>query len=134
MIVGMPATKLVVADVDAAARFYEAIGLRLIAHNVGGEGAHRQKQAWLSVSGDMASHLLVLSQFLELPPPSPPTYPGEVWLTLNVADADAFIGMVTSAGGSVVRAPENQPDHGVRAAIVSDNEGHIIEIVGPLGA
>lgn len=132
MILGMPATKLVVGDVEAAARFYEAIGLKLIAHNVGGEGAHKQKQAWLSVSGDMSSHLLVLAQFLELAAPSPPSYPGEAWLTLNVEDADAFIGLVTRAGGSVVRAAENQPDHGVRAAIVSDNEGHIIEIVGPM--
>jgi hypothetical protein len=34
----------------------------------------------------------------------------------------------------VVRFGEDRPEHGVRAAIVGDNEGHIIEIVGPSGA
>jgi predicted enzyme related to lactoylglutathione lyase len=62
--------------------------------------------------------------------PSP--YPHEFWLAFNVADVDATCHQVTAAGGSIVRPGEDQPDHGVRAAVVADPEGHIIEIVGPV--
>jgi catechol 2,3-dioxygenase-like lactoylglutathione lyase family enzyme len=133
MIVGMHATKVVVRDVDAAEKFYEALGLKLVSRNLGGEKEVKQKQSWLSVTGDSASHMLILSQFLEVPTPPRPDYPGEFWLAFNVADVDAICEAVTSAGGSVLRAGEDRPEHGVRAAVVGDPEGHIIEIVGPIG-
>jgi catechol 2,3-dioxygenase-like lactoylglutathione lyase family enzyme len=132
MILGMHATKLVVHDVTAAEAFYQAIGLKLVSRNLGGEGEVRQQQSWLSVSGDSASHMLILSQFLEVPAPALPAYPREVWLAFNVADVDAICAAVSTGGGSVVRAGEDRPEHGVRAAVVADPEGHIIEIVGPI--
>lgn len=132
MILAMHATKLVVRDVAAAERFYAAIGLKRVAHNLGGEAEVRQQQAWLSVSGDSTSHMLILSQFLEAGTPPLPAYPREVWLAFNVADVDATIAAVEAAGGSLLRAGEDRPEHGVRAAVVGDNEGHIIEIVGPI--
>lgn len=133
MILAMHATKLVVRDVAAAEAFYQAIGLKLVTRNLGGEGDVRQQQSWMSVSGDSASHMLILSQFLEVPAPALPAYPREVWLALNVADVDATIAAVERAGGSVLRPGEDRPEHGVRAAVVADNEGHVIEIVGPIG-
>lgn len=133
MILGMHATKVVVRDIDAAEKFYETLGLKVVSRNVGGEREVKQKQSWLSVTGDSASHMLILSQFLEVPTPARPDYPGEFWLAFNVADVDAICEAVTSAGGSVLRAGEDRPEHGVRAAVVSDPEGHIIEIVGPMG-
>jgi len=133
MIVGMHATKLIVRDVTAAERFYTAIGLRLVNRNLGGEAEVRQQQSWLSVTGDSASHMLILSQFLEVAAPALPDYPREVWLAFNVADVDAVLAAVERAGGSIVRPGEDRPEHGVRAAIVGDNEGHLIEIVGPIG-
>lgn len=132
MILGMHATKLIVRDCDAAERFYGAIGLKLVARNTGGEGDVRQKQAWLSVSGDSASHMLILSEFLEVPPPPLPDYPREVWLAFNVADVDGVLAAAVRAGGSVLRPGEDRPEHAVRAAVVADHEGHIIEIVGPM--
>ena len=132
MILGMHATKLIVRDVAAAERFYEAFGLRLVNRNLGGEDEVRQQQSWLSVSGDMGSHVLILSQFVELPPPPEPVYPGEVWLAFQVADVDAVAARVEAAGGRVVRAGEDRPEHSVRAAIVADPEGHLIELVGPM--
>lgn len=132
MILGMHATKVVVRDVDAAERFYQAIGLQLVSRNTGGEAEVRQKQAWLSVTGDSGAHMLILSQFLEVPAPAPPAYPREFWLAFNVADVDAVCGAVKEGGGSVLRAGEDRPEHGVRAAVVADPEGHIIEIVGPM--
>jgi catechol 2,3-dioxygenase-like lactoylglutathione lyase family enzyme len=132
MILGMHATKLVVRDVEAAERFYQAIGLKRVTRNLGGEGTVRQNQSWLSVTGDSSAHMLILSQFTEVPAPALPDYPREFWLAFNVADVDAVIAAVEGAGGSVVRPGEDRPEHGVRAAVVADNEGHIIEIVGPL--
>ncbi len=132
MILGMHATKLVVRDVAAAEEFYHAIGLKLVNRNIGGTNEVRQQQAWLSVTGDSTSHMLILSQFLETPAPALPAYPREIWLAMNVADVDAVAGLAVAAGGSVLRPGEDQPHHGVRAAVIADNEGHIIELVGPI--
>jgi catechol 2,3-dioxygenase-like lactoylglutathione lyase family enzyme len=63
----MHATKLVVRDVTATERFYCALGLKLVNRNTGGEGDVRQEQSWLSASGDMESHVLILTRFTELP-------------------------------------------------------------------
>lgn len=126
------ATKLVVRDADAAERFYSALGFKLVSRNVGGEAETRQKQSWLSASGDMSAHLIILSEFTELPPPGPIAYPGEAWLAMYVADIEAACETVKQAGGSIVRAGQDQPEHQVRAAIVADPEGHIIELVGPM--
>ncbi|MCB2079205.1 MAG: VOC family protein [Novosphingobium sp.] len=133
MIVAMHATKVVVRDVEAAERFYAAIGLKLVNRNLGGEGNVRQQQSWMSVTGDSTSHMLILSQFTEIPTPPRPDYPGEFWLAFNVADVDAICDAVTREGGSILRPGEDRPEHGVRAAVVADPEGHIIEIVGPIG-
>ena len=132
MIVSIHATKLVVRDVDTAERFYQAIGLRLVTRNLGGEADWRQKQSWLSVTGDSSAHMLILSQFVELPAPARPGYPGELWLAFNVADVDTVIEAVTTAGGAVLRPGEDQPAYGVCAAIIADPEGHVIEVVGPM--
>jgi len=128
----MHATKLVVRDVVAAERFYLTMGLKLVSRNLGGEHEVRQQQSWLSATGDASAHLLILSQFLELPPPPAPVYPGEVWLAFNVADVEATVQVVVGAGGNVVRAGQDRPEHRVRAAVVSDPEGHLIEVVGPM--
>lgn len=132
MILGFHATKLVVRDVDAAERFYTALGLRLVSRNLGGEDEVRQQQSWLSVSGDMASHVLILTRFTELPPPPAPAYPGEIWLAFQVADVDAVVALANAQGGSTARAGEDRPEHQVRAAVVRDPEGHLIELVGPM--
>lgn len=133
MIIGMHATKVVVRDVEAMERFYRAIGLKLVNRNLGGEQEVRQQQSWLSVTGDANSHMLILSQFLEVPAPASTDYPGEFWLAFNVADVDGLCEAVATHGGSVLREGEDRPEHNVRAAVVADPEGHIIEIVGPMG-
>ena len=93
---------------------------------------HRQDQAWLAAPEDPAGHMLILSRFTELPPPPRPAYPGEVWLAVKVADIRTAIEAVEAAGGAVLRTPEDRPEHCVRAAVVGDPEGHIIEVVGTL--
>jgi predicted enzyme related to lactoylglutathione lyase len=132
MNIAMNATKLVVADVDAAERFYAALGLKVAGRNTGGEAEVAQRQSWLSATGDASGHMLILAQFLELAPPRPPVYPGEAWLTFNVIDVDGLCDRVLSAGGKIVRPGQDRPEHRVRAAVASDPEGHMIEIVGPM--
>lgn len=132
MDLAMHATKLVVGDVEAAERFYLALGLKLASRNLGGEDEVRQQQSWLSASGDMTSHVLILSRFLEKPMPPRPVYPGEVWLCFQVPDVDDAIAAAVTAGGTLFRAGQDRPEHGVRAAVISDNEGHYIELVGPM--
>ena len=128
----MHATKLVVRDVDVAEQFYEAIGLKVVSRNIGGEGDVHQQQSWLAASDAPNAHILILTRFLELPLPARPEYPGEIWLCFLVPDVDDTVAMVQARGGTLVRAGEDQPGHQVRAAVVTDPEGHLIELVGPM--
>jgi catechol 2,3-dioxygenase-like lactoylglutathione lyase family enzyme len=132
VIVAMHATKVITRDLAAAERFYRAIGFKLVSRNTGGEGDVKQKQSWLSVTGDSTSHMLILSEFLEVQAPALAGYPREFWLAFNVADVEKTLAEVEAAGGRVRRPGEDQPAYGVRAAVVEDHEGHVIEIVGPL--
>ncbi len=130
--IAMNFNKLVVRDVPAAERFYLAMGLKVASRNTGGEGDVRQEQSWMSASGDMSTHVLILTRFLELPLPGKPAYPGEGWLVFNVDDVDETCRLAEANGGSVYRAGEDRPEHSVRAAVIADNEGHYIELVGPM--
>jgi predicted enzyme related to lactoylglutathione lyase len=51
---------------------------------------------------------------------------------LAVADVDAAIATTEREGGSVISPAEDYPDADVRATIVSDPQGHIVEFVGPI--
>ena len=125
-------TKRVVGDLALAEAFYAAMGLKVVGRNQGGEEEVHQSQVWLSASGDMTTHVLILSRFLELPLPPRPIYPGEAWLTFSDVDVDATCAAAVANGGSVFRAGEDRPEHGVRAAVIADPEGHFIELVGPM--
>ena len=132
MPIAMRFTKLVVGDLPRSEAFYAAMGLKVVSRNEGGEEEVHQQQVWLSASGDMASHVLILSRFVELPQPPRPVYPGEAWLTFSDVDVDATCKICLAEGGSVVRAGQDRPEHGVRAAVIADPEGHHIELVGPM--
>jgi predicted enzyme related to lactoylglutathione lyase len=134
MSITMDSMKLVVQDLETAERFYRAMGFKVVGRNVGGEGDVAQEQCWLSTTGDRSAYVLILSRFLERAPAPRPAYPGEVWLVFNVSDVDAAVRSVRTQGGSIVRSGQDRPEYGVRAAVVSDPEGHIIELVGPMGA
>lgn len=132
MPIAMRHTKIIVADLALCEAFYVAMGLKVAGRNTGGEDNVRQSQVWLSATGDMTSHVLILSQFLELPPPPRPVYPGEAWLTFSDVDVDGLCAACMAHGGSVFRAGQDRPEHGVRAAVIADPEGHHIELVGPM--
>jgi predicted enzyme related to lactoylglutathione lyase len=124
--------KLIVGDVEAAQRFYEAVGLKTVFRHDGGEGEVEQQQVYMSVTGQPDAHQLILCRFVNFPPPPRPVYPGEGWLVFNVPDVDETIRTVEAQGGGVFRAAQDRPEHGVRAAVVHDPGGNYIEIVGPM--
>jgi predicted enzyme related to lactoylglutathione lyase len=132
MSISMTHFKLVTADLAAAEAFYAALGLKTFSRNIGGEAEVRQTQSWMSDSGAPSGCVLILTQFLEIPPPPPPKYPGQVWLVFTVPDVDASLAQIAAAGGSILRPGENRPEHKVRAAVAADPEGHPIELVGPM--
>jgi predicted enzyme related to lactoylglutathione lyase len=132
MKITMNSMKLIVQDLEASERFYCAMGFKVASRNIGGEGDVRQAQCWLSETGNRDSFTLILSRFLETAPAPPLQYPNELWLVFMTTDVDATIRAVTGNGGSVLRAGQDRPEHGVRAAVVKDPEGHIIEVVGPM--
>jgi catechol 2,3-dioxygenase-like lactoylglutathione lyase family enzyme len=134
MTIAMNSLKLVVQDLVTAERFYRAMGFKVVGRNVGGEGDVAQEQCWLSATGDTSAYVLILSRFLERLPSPRPVYPGEAWLVFTVSNVDATVRSVEAQGGSILRLGQDRPEHSVRAAVVSDPEGHIIEIVGPMGA
>jgi predicted enzyme related to lactoylglutathione lyase len=53
-------------------------------------------------------------------------------LCFNVDDVEEACRTAERFGGSVFRAGQDRPEHGVRAAIIADVDGHYIEIVGPM--
>ena len=126
-------TKRVVRDVGAAERFYCAIGLKVLSRRIGQEDSNvAQEQCYLSETGDASSHQLILCRFHKIPPPPPTVYPGEAWLVFAVSDVDATLKIVETAGGRIVEPGRDVPAHNVRAAVVSDPEGHLIELMGPM--
>ncbi len=132
MTISMRFTKRIVGELAPCEAFYSAMGLKVVSRNEGGELEVHQQQVWLSASGDMTSHVLILARFVELPSPARPTFPGEAWLTFSDVDVDKTCAAAVAHGGSVTRAGEDRPEHGVRAAIIADPEGHFIELVGPM--
>jgi catechol 2,3-dioxygenase-like lactoylglutathione lyase family enzyme len=130
---GWGASKRIVGDLDAAERFYTALGFETLQRIVGGEDDPQvwQEQVYMALSGDAAPHQLILCRFLSYPPPKP-VYPGEAWVCVNVADVDATCAAAERSGGSIFRTGQDRPEHGVRAAVIADVEGHYLEIVGPI--
>ena len=124
-------TKLVVGDLEAAERFYrDVLGLTPMGRHFAGEGDLAQELIPLSTTGKPEDSRLVLSRFLHRPPP----VPGEAWIGFLVADVDAAAAAVAKAGGKIVKPAEDVPEHGVRAVILSDPEGHMMELAQMLGA
>lgn len=125
-------TKIIVGDLARAERFYAALGLRRFNRSLSGEGRFEQEQIWLSASGDMTSHVLLISRFLNLPEPPRPDFPGEAWLILSDMDVVAACAVVQAHGGTILRDAVDAPKFGVRAAVVTDPDGHPIELTGPI--
>ena len=122
-------TKLVVADLDACARFYTAVF-----------GVREQTRVHAQIAGRPIDEILyeatapgggtfALLRFADVPAPAH----DEVILGMITTDLAGVVARCTAAGGSVVQPPTAMPEHGVLVAFLSDVEGHLLEVVQLLG-
>ena len=122
---GFGFTKLVVGDLEKAAAFYKSVcgftEQARVTDSLGG----RAISEILFEPATLGGHTFVLLAFLDTPKPAA----GEAILGFTVTDIVGFVARVRAAGGSVVDDVKAMPAHGVRVAIVTDIEGHLIEVV-----
>lgn len=121
-------TKIIVADLAAMERFYcDGLGLRVQTRIAVDKPGYALRETVLVV-GESGT-LLNLVQYLDRPCPTP----GEAVVGLSIDDMNAVIAAATEAGGSVVTPPVDIPDHQLKVAYIADPEGHLLELLQPLG-
>lgn len=124
---GFGFTKLIVSDVDNLYTFYNRVfGLVQKARVRQGEGENELDEIIMGTDEEGYSHpTLIIKRYPNRPVP----VPGEVTLGFVVDDVDATVEKAWVEGGSVHRAAQAQPQHGVKVAFIKDSDGHLIEIV-----
>lgn len=121
-------TKLVVGDLDACASFYaETFGLFEQYRVTDAIGGRRIDEILFTPTGEGGATFALLT-FGDAPAPSG-VIPGFV-----TDELDAVFTRGAAAGGSVVQAPIDMPQHGHRVGFLADPEGRVIEVVQALGA
>jgi predicted enzyme related to lactoylglutathione lyase len=124
-------TKIIVDDLDGIAAFYQqALGFRPLQRVVDSVAGEPMEEIIMGQGETMAHGIpLVLWKFPNRPAPTA----SDVILGFQTANVDALVEKVKAAGGSVVEAPGDKPDHGVRVAFAKDPDGRLLELVQLLG-
>ncbi len=117
--------KLIVADLEKACTFYKSVfGLteqaRVDAHI---EGRPISEIMFHPTAPGGATFVLLAYTDTAAPALSEAI---TLFITANLA---ALLETVSAAGGKVVEAMYDRPEHGVKVAFVRDPEGHLIEVV-----
>lgn len=118
-------TKLVVNDLEKSADFYKAV-----------VGLTEQQRVEEDIAGRKISEIIfeppfqgaatfVLLKFADRVAP----VNEEVILGFITGSADDFITQAVANGGKLLQAAKDMPTYGVRVGFVTDNEGHMIEVV-----
>jgi predicted enzyme related to lactoylglutathione lyase len=120
-------TKIVVDNLDRTANFYKTVfdyrELQRVQSSVAGELI---EEIILVRGEDMGGEIpLVVWKWPGRAAPAA----SDVILGFITADADAVMARAVAAGGRVVEAPRNQPEHGVRVGFAADVDGRLLEIV-----
>lgn len=119
-------TKLVVTDLEAMTRFYcDVFGMQRVHRITSDEHQYALDEIILSHPDAPGSHALIITCYLKRP--CPPA--GAAWTGFVVADIDKTLSALELAGGTVEVPVHGNAEHGVRAAIAADPEGHPIEII-----
>ena len=124
-------TKLVVNDIDATARFYcQVFGMQELHRVTSDEHEYAQDETILSLTGKSDTHRLAIVSYRRLPiPPA-----GAAWTGFVVSDIEATLRAIEQCGGKIEVAVHPNLEHGVLAAIATDPEGHVIEVIQMLAA
>ena len=118
-------TKLVVADLDRCAAFYEAVcGVKPQAR-VEGNVAGRPITEIIYEPTSKGGASLVLLAYTD----APKVASGEIIVGFASADAQAFVDHALAAGGTLLEAVRDAPAHSLKVAFVADPEGHLIEVI-----
>ena len=118
-------TKLLVADLEVSARFYKSVFGLQERGRVRSEIADRKIDEIMFEPQAPGAASFVLLHFDGVTSSSS----DEVILGFITSDLSQIVTHVEGAGGTVVAPARKQPEHGVIVAFVTDNEGHLIEVV-----
>ena len=123
-------TKLVVKDLAASDAFYTKVcGLTHLGRVQAVIAGREIDEIMYNATGTGAATFVLLT-YTDMQKPSSE----EVILGFQTADIVAFVERVKAAGGAVSQEITSMPEHGVKVAFVTDNEGHLIEVVEMLAA
>lgn len=115
--------KITVDDLERCAGFYtEVCGLVEFGRSQATMNGRDATEIMFAPTGD-GGPMLVLVKWHEVP--AAPN--NDVLLGFTTPDLEAFCARVTAAGGRVTQEITSVPEHGVKAAFVTDIEGNVLE-------
>lgn len=121
--------KLVVADLDRCATFYQAVfkleELARVEDAIAGRPIH--EVMYKPTHEGAATFVLLAYKDTDQPALN------EAIIGFTVTDLDSVLEAVDAQGGRLVEAIREMPHLGIRVAFAADPEGHLIEIVQMLG-
>ena len=121
-------TKLVVADLDKSAAFYESVFALTVQARIEAVITGRPITEIVYKTTGKGGGNFILLAFHDAPTPAA----GEGIIGFVTDEIDALVTRVATAGGAVLQAAADSPQHGIRVAFVADPEGHMIELLQPL--
>ncbi|GLV26428.1 VOC family protein [Sphingobium sp. Cam5-1] len=121
-------TKLCVADLDKAARFYTALCGLIEMNRVEAEITGHRVSEIVYQPTYAGGPLFILAHFPGRAPPAS----DEVILGFSAKDVDAFLKRAVEAGGRILE-PLKESGDGMAHAFVADPDGHRIQISRSLG-
>ena len=117
-------TKLLVDDLEEAARFYTNVcGLRELARVESRIEGRPIREIMYHPTTDGGA-TFVLLQFMDKPGTG-----SDVILGFQTEDLTSFVERALAAGGTLADPIKSLPEHGVKVAFVRDVEGHLLEVV-----
>jgi lactoylglutathione lyase len=116
-------TKLIVGDLERSAAFYRDVCGLAEVNRIDAESDGRALTEIILAGDPPAPATLILISYH-----GEPVAPrGDSVLGFYTADIDAFLERLVAAGGSVTSPVKALPEAGLKYAMATDNEGHIIE-------
>ncbi|AZI35411.1 hypothetical protein NT2_09_01050 [Caenibius tardaugens NBRC 16725] len=120
-------TKITVGDPASVEDFYTAVlGLEVLVRVMDDDG--RPRETVFVVPGNENCSRLIMERRGH----AGQTNPGETVLGFAVDDVDATVASAITAGGALVHPPQDNEAHGIRIAFLTDPDGQVIELLGPL--
>jgi lactoylglutathione lyase len=113
-------TKLIVGDLEKAAAFYRDVCGLTEVNRIDAESDGRSLTE-IILNGGPATLILICYHG------EPAALKGDSILGFFTADIDAFLGRLVKAGGAVTSPVKTLPEAGLKYAMTTDHEGHIIE-------